>query len=145
MRFAHVGHIDEAFLVHSLRFPGTLALSYNRQFVRNAAITTMKRELTMQRSAMASAILGFSVLASSILAQEKSVRPGVNDSFRDPKISEFQEKFEIESREVFAKRKEIIEVCKVAPGMTVADIGALKPQTRMLASIVINRRNSAHT
>jgi len=78
----------------------------------------------MQRSAMASAILGFSVLSSSILAQEKSVRPGVNDSFRDPKVSEFQEKFEIESHEVFSKRKEIIEGCKVAPGMTVADIGA---------------------
>jgi len=55
----------------------------------------------MQRSAMASAILGFSVLSSSVLAQEKSVRPGVNDSFRDPKVSEFQEKFEIESRQVF--------------------------------------------
>jgi len=78
----------------------------------------------MQRSAMASALLGFSVLASSILAQEKSVRPGINDSFRDPKVSEYQEKFEIESREVFAKRKEIAEVCKVAQGMTVADIGA---------------------
>ena len=78
----------------------------------------------MQRSAIASALLGFSVFASSILAQEKSVRPGINDSFRDPKVSEFQEKFEIESREVFAKRKEIVEVCKVAPGTTVADIGA---------------------
>ena len=78
----------------------------------------------MQRSVMASAILGFSVLSSSILAQEKSVRPGVNDSFRDPKVSEFQEKFEIESREVFSKRKEIVEGCKVAPGMTVADVGA---------------------
>ena len=82
------------------------------------------RERTMKRSTMASALLGFSVLSSSILAQEKSVRPGVNDSFRDPKVSEFQEKFEIESREVFSKRKEIVEGCKVAPGMTVADIGA---------------------
>ena len=78
----------------------------------------------MKRSTMASALLGFSVLSSSILAQEKSVRPGVNDSFRDPKVSEFQEKFEIESREVFSKRKEIVEGCKVTPGMTVADIGA---------------------
>lgn len=78
----------------------------------------------MQRSAMATALLGFSVLASAVLAQDKSVRPGINDSFRDPKVSEYQEKFEIESREVFSKRKEILEVCKVAPGMTVADIGA---------------------
>jgi len=78
----------------------------------------------MQRSTIASVLFGFSVLATSLLAQEKSVRPGVNDSFRDPKVSEFQEKFEIESREVFAKRKEIVEECKVVPGMTVADIGA---------------------
>ncbi|MDZ4850587.1 MAG: class I SAM-dependent methyltransferase [Pirellulaceae bacterium] len=78
----------------------------------------------MQRSAMASALLGFSVLVSSIMAQEKSVRPGINDSFRDPKVSEFQEKFEIESREVFAKRIAIVEACKVTQGMTVADIGA---------------------
>ncbi len=78
----------------------------------------------MQRSAMVTALLGFCVLASSVLAQDKSVRPGINDSFRDPKVSEFQEKFEIESREVFSKRKEILESCKIAPGMTVADIGA---------------------
>jgi len=78
----------------------------------------------MQRSAMASELFGFSVLASSILAQEKSVRPGIYDSFRDPKISEFQEKFKIESREVFSNWKEIVEGCKVAPGMTVADVGA---------------------
>ena len=50
---------------------------------------------------MASALFGFSVLASSLLAQEKSVRLGVNDSFQDPKVIEFQEKLEIESREVF--------------------------------------------
>lgn len=78
----------------------------------------------MQRSAMASALLSVSVLASSMMAQDKSVRPGINDSFRDPKVSEFQEKFEIESREVFAKRIAIVEACKVAPGMTLADIGA---------------------
>jgi len=78
----------------------------------------------MRGSAIALAFFGFSVLASSIMAQEQSVRPGVNDSFRDPKVGEFQEKFEIESREVFAKRNEIVDVCKVAPGMIVADIGA---------------------
>jgi len=97
---------------------------YNGRFDQNPEMTKMKREPTMQRLIMAAAFFGVSVLASSIMAQETSVRPGVNDSFRDPKVSEFQEKFEIESREVFAKRKEIVKVCKVAPGMTVADIGA---------------------
>lgn len=58
------------------------------------------------------------------LAQEKSVRPGVNDTFRDPNVKEFIEKFEIESREVFAKREEIAKVLGIKPGATIADIGA---------------------
>ncbi len=57
-------------------------------------------------------------------AQDKSVKPGINDSFRDPDPKEFQGKFEIESREVFARRKEILAACDLKPGSTVADIGA---------------------
>jgi ubiquinone/menaquinone biosynthesis C-methylase UbiE/intracellular sulfur oxidation DsrE/DsrF family protein len=57
-------------------------------------------------------------------AQEKSVRPGINDSFRDPDVKEFLGRFEIESREVFARRKEIVAACEIQPGQTVADIGA---------------------
>lgn len=58
------------------------------------------------------------------LAQDKSVKPGINDSFRDPDPKEFQGKFEIESREVFARRKEVVAACELKPGQTVADIGA---------------------
>jgi len=57
-------------------------------------------------------------------AQEKSVKPGINDSFRDPKVEEYIEKFEIESREVFLKRNEILEACGITEGAAVADIGA---------------------
>lgn len=57
-------------------------------------------------------------------AQEKSVRPGVNDSFRDPDPKAFTERFEIESREVFAKRKEILKAIRLKPTDVVADIGA---------------------
>lgn len=57
-------------------------------------------------------------------AQEKSVNPGINDSFRDPDVPQFQGRFEVESREVFARRKEIVAACQLKPGMTVADIGA---------------------
>lgn len=59
-----------------------------------------------------------------VAAQEKSVKPGVNDAFRDPDPKEFQGKFEIESREVFSRRKDIFAACRIKPGMTVADIGA---------------------
>lgn len=58
------------------------------------------------------------------VAQEKSVRPGINDSFRDPSVSDYVEKFEIESREVFAKREQIVHACRIAKGAAVADVGA---------------------
>lgn len=57
-------------------------------------------------------------------AQEKSVKPGINDSYRDPDPKEFLGKFEVESREVFSRRKEIVATCQIEPGQTVADIGA---------------------
>ncbi len=80
----------------------------------------------MNRLLLPAAVLCLTVIPASTpaSAQDKSVKPGINDSFADPKVSEFVEKFEIESREVFAKRKEIIAVCKIAVGSTVADVGA---------------------
>lgn len=56
--------------------------------------------------------------------QETSVNPGINDSFRDPEVPEFIGRFEVESREVFARRREIVAACQIEPGQTVADIGA---------------------
>jgi ubiquinone/menaquinone biosynthesis C-methylase UbiE/intracellular sulfur oxidation DsrE/DsrF family protein len=57
-------------------------------------------------------------------AQEKSVRPGINESFRAPDVSQFQQRFETESREVYKSREEIVAALGLKPGMTVADIGA---------------------
>jgi ubiquinone/menaquinone biosynthesis C-methylase UbiE/intracellular sulfur oxidation DsrE/DsrF family protein len=64
------------------------------------------------------------LLPTMVTAQEQSVRPGINDSFRNPDVNDFVGKFEIESREVFALRKEIVAACEIKPGQTVADIGA---------------------
>jgi len=64
------------------------------------------------------------VCLATVQAQEKSVKPGVNDAFRNPDPKEFLGKFEVESREVFARRKEIMAACQIQPGQTVADIGA---------------------
>ena len=57
-------------------------------------------------------------------AQEKSVKPGINDRFQNPNVQEFVERLEIESREVFQHRRRILEACQIQPGQTVADIGA---------------------
>jgi ubiquinone/menaquinone biosynthesis C-methylase UbiE len=64
------------------------------------------------------------LFATTALAQDASVKPGINDSFRDPNVEEFTERFEVESREVFANRNEIVAACDIEPGQTVADIGA---------------------
>lgn len=56
--------------------------------------------------------------------QDRSVKPGINDSFRDPNVEDFTGRFEVESREVYALRKEIVQACAIEPGLTIADIGA---------------------
>lgn len=59
-------------------------------------------------------------------AAEKSIRPGINKRFLDPKldVSEWLGRFEVESREVFAQRSAVVKACGIRPGQTVADIGA---------------------
>ncbi len=57
-------------------------------------------------------------------AQEKSVRPGINDPFKNPDVKEWVTKFEGESREVYDKRKQVVAACKLKPGLAVADVGA---------------------
>jgi ubiquinone/menaquinone biosynthesis C-methylase UbiE len=57
-------------------------------------------------------------------AQDKSVRPGINDAFKDPDLKKYLETFEGESREISMQRKEILAACKLKPGMMVADVGA---------------------
>ncbi len=74
---------------------------------------------------------------SALIAQEKSVKPGINDSFRDPDVNRFEKTFEGESREIFVHRQKILETCRLKPGMVVADIGAGTGLfTRMMAKEV---------
>lgn len=63
-------------------------------------------------------------LSQQLSAQDKSVRPGINDSFVDADPATFVERFEKEGREVYDFREKIVAACKLKPGMAVADIGA---------------------
>ena len=51
---------------------------------------------------------------------------GINDSFLDPdmNVEEFIKRFEVESREVFACREQILAAIQLEPGMDVADVGS---------------------
>jgi SAM-dependent methyltransferase len=58
-----------------------------------------------------------------LVAQDKSVRPGINKPFENPNVKDFIGAFERDGREPFDRRQQIVEACKIRPGMAVADIG----------------------
>jgi ubiquinone/menaquinone biosynthesis C-methylase UbiE len=82
------------------------------------------------RHRLLAAVAALVVLANVVLvesaetAQDKSVRPGINDNFKNPDVKKYIGTFEGESREIFTQRGEIVAACKLKPGMAVADIGA---------------------
>jgi ubiquinone/menaquinone biosynthesis C-methylase UbiE len=59
-------------------------------------------------------------------AAEQSVRPGINDGYlaADIDVNLWTERFEVESREIYHARAEIVRVVALRPGQAVADIGA---------------------
>ena len=58
-------------------------------------------------------------------AAEVSVKPGINESYLKPQqnLDEWVERFERESREIYARREAIENAVGVKAGMTVGDIG----------------------
>ncbi|SMP60937.1 Ubiquinone/menaquinone biosynthesis C-methylase UbiE [Neorhodopirellula lusitana] len=58
---------------------------------------------------------------------ETTVVPdGINDNFKNPEldVDEWLERFEVESREVYAARDEVLKACGIKPGERIADVGA---------------------
>ena len=55
-----------------------------------------------------------------------SVPEGINDKFKDPELNvdEWLERFEVESREVYAARDAVLKACEIKPGQRIADVGA---------------------
>jgi predicted methyltransferase len=76
------------------------------------------------RRSLPIALLFVLLLRLPSAAQDKSVNPGINDPFQNPDVKAYVDKFEVESREVYAERKAIVAACKLTSGMVVADVGA---------------------
>lgn len=81
----------------------------------------MRRDLAM---VLGGFLLVCGLPALPVLAQEKSVRPGINDPFKKPDLKTYLGKFEVESREVYSDRDKIVEAVGLKPGMAVADVGS---------------------
>ncbi len=59
-----------------------------------------------------------------LMAEQQSVRPGINDHYQNPDFKLWQRRFESPGREVFDMADEIVAALHLKPGMQVADIGA---------------------
>lgn len=64
------------------------------------------------------------LVALQASAQDKSVKPGINDSFKKGEVGDFVDRFERDGRDAYDHRDEILKACRIKPGMSVADIGA---------------------
>ena len=64
------------------------------------------------------------LVGSPALAQQKSVKPNINNAFEDPDVDKFVERFEREGREIYDQRKAIVAACRLKSGMDIADVGA---------------------
>lgn len=57
-------------------------------------------------------------------ARGASVAPGINDPYADADVKQWEERFEVESREIYRERARIVALLDLQPGEAVADIGA---------------------
>ena len=64
------------------------------------------------------------IVCAPAIAQEQSVKPGINDNFKDPSVKTYTIMFEGESRAIFKHRHEIVDALGLKDGMTIADVGA---------------------
>ncbi len=64
--------------------------------------------------------------APSVKNGETSVKPGINSGFKaaDLDVDKMIQRFELESREIYLQRAEILDACEVNFGEVVADVGA---------------------
>ena len=71
-------------------------------------------------------LVAIALAACHSAPEEQSVKPGINTNFLDPNldVDKFVQRFETESREVFAKRTGIARAVGLQSGMAVADVGA---------------------
>ncbi len=68
----------------------------------------------------------YPALIASGFEVDKSVYEGINKDFKNPDLSveEYLSKFEVESREVYSSRKEILKAIDLKEGQAVIDLGA---------------------
>ena len=83
-----------------------------------------RRAARLALAALAAILMGTLAFPTAAHAQKESVRPGINDSFREPDLEQLLGRFERNGREIYDRRHDITAALELRPGMSVADIGA---------------------
>lgn len=110
---------EDSTVFHATPHPGGGKMQADESFHLIDMVSTMPH-----RTIPAVAVLLLASTALSLVAQDKSVNPGINKSFDNPNVPEFVERFEKEGRDVFDRRKEVVAALSLKQGMAVADVGA---------------------
>lgn len=90
------------------------------------------------------ALFAIMAFAGAGVAQEKSVRPGINDRFKDADVERLIKQFERNGREIYDNRLAIRDALQLKPGMAVADIGAGTGFFAMLFADVVGPKGVIH-
>lgn len=70
------------------------------------------------------ALMVLLIMVAVAESAERSVSPGINRAYIDPDWQQWVQRFERPGREVYDRRHAIVDASCIAPGMTIADIGA---------------------
>ena len=84
----------------------------------------MYRSLSIAARSLAYGLFSILLAASVSLADEQSIRPGINHYYENPDWQQWVNTFERPGREVYDRRHAIVDASGVRRGMVVADIGA---------------------
>jgi len=84
----------------------------------------MYRSLSIAARTLAYGLFSILLAASISLAEEQSIRPGINRYYENPDWQQWVNTFERPGREVYDRRHAIVDASGVRRGMVVADIGA---------------------
>lgn len=84
------------------------------------------KEIGLRSKQLEEVALAYIARESAVPQEEDSVRPGINDNFLDADldVDNWIGRFEIESREVFGGRHQILDAVGLEAGDRIADIGA---------------------
>ncbi len=87
-------------------------------------VGTNRRASNRHKLIPMSLALATCVIISTAVAQEQSLKPGVNKKYTNPDIQKTTKSLESKNRGVFKHRKEIMALLELRPGLDVADVGA---------------------